>query len=442
MNVELETLPNCLATLKVEVPSDIVARERERVIQQYRSQARLPGFRPGKAPLNVIAAKFKKGIEEELTSALLSRSTREAIKEKSLRVLSIDDVRDIEFTAQETFRYTARLITAPEFELPDYKNLSIPEPSLEVTDAEIDEVLERMRDQAADFKEITDRALANDDYAIIDYTGTIDGQPASQVSERSGNILAGKTDFWLLVSDNSFLPGFCPNLVGMHAEETREFDITLPEDFPAEELRSRQVHFTATLRGIRERVLPELTDEFANSIEPGKTLEELKTAIRQQLSMSKVYEVEREKRDAVITELLKRVDFELPDAMVRQEMQRILSDIVRENQSRGVTEEELQDNKQQLVEGATAGARNRLKSTFILGRIAAKENIKVSETELNTRIVALARRYKMTPEKLKKELTKRGALDQVQDEILTGKVLDFLVDSGSVPANSGTTSDT
>ena len=189
-----------------------------------------------------------------------------------------------------------------------------------------------------------------------------------------------------------------------------------------------------TLKGIKERVLPALDDAFADTVIKGKTLAELRATAKDELSTQKAASVEADKRAQVMKGLLSGVECELPENLVRNETQRILQDIVKDNQARGVTDEVLKENQQQIVGAASQNARERLKGTFVLLRIAEKESIKATREELLGRVASLAQKYEMTFEKMLKELEKRGGLDQINEEIITGKVLDFLVANASVSA--------
>src|SRR6202035_4121888 len=176
MNVEVENLPNCIASLHIELPPDLVTKEWNEVVKGVRQVARIPGFRPGKAPQNVVEAKFRKEIQEELTKKLVSETTREAIREKGLKVLSISEVDDVEFTPEKSMRFTATLITLPEFELPDYKGIAVKVPPAEVTDQEVEQGVQNIRERHATFSDVTGRVLEMNDFAVIDYSTTLEGR--------------------------------------------------------------------------------------------------------------------------------------------------------------------------------------------------------------------------------------------------------------------------
>ena len=429
-----------MATLKVEVPAERVSKAWNAIASDYIRHARIPGYRPGKAPRSVIENKFKKEIKEEVTKRLLSESFREAVSEKKLNVLSLTEIEDVELSADQPMRFTATLITAPEFDMPSYIGIPVAQKPVEVTDEEVETWLDGVRNQAADFTEVKGRALQMDDFAIIDYTGTIDGKPVEELYPKAGKPLTHRTGFWIRMTPEAFFPGFSDALIGSQVAEKREFDIQVPADFALAEMANQKIHYEVTVTAIKQKVLPELNDQWAASILPGKTVAELRDAGRGEIRQQKESENIREKRDKIMTHLLSKVECELPPSLVREETKRVLAEIVRENQARGIADEIIRENEKDLVDSAVHSARDRIKGRFILMRIASQEKISVTPEELQHRIRFLAQRYQMTPDKLRKELEKRESLDEVRDEILTSKVLDFLSSNVTVPANLETAS--
>ena len=432
MNVTVEQLPNCLATLKIELPAAKVASTRDAIVGEYSKVAKLPGYRPGKAPRAVVERKYKKEIKEELERKLLGDSTRQAIAEQKLRVLQIANVEDVTFAEGQPLSFTATVVTQPEFELPIYKGLLVSLKDATVGDAEIEESIENLREQAADFTDVEGRGAQMEDFVVVDYTGTIDGKPVHEVFPKAGKPLSGNEDFWIRMTPEAFFPGYTANLVDAKVGDARKFEIEVPSDFPVPGMPGQKIAYEVVLKGIKQKVLPALDDEFANTVAKGKTLAELREMAREELGRQKKSQVETEKRNELMRQLLAGVECELPTNLVRQETQRILSDIVRENQERGVAEEVLKQNEKELVGAAAVNARDRIKGTFVLMRIAEKEGIKVTREELWGRVAGMAQKYEMTFEKMAKELEKRGAMDQIGEEILSAKVLDFLASNASV----------
>jgi trigger factor len=437
MNAQVEPLPNCLATLRVDLPPEAVNEAREKITRDYASQAKLPGYRPGKAPRAVVERKFQKEIREELERKLLSESTRAAISEKNLRVLQIQNVEDVEFSPDQSLHFTATLVTAPEFELPEYRNIPVTIPPEEISEPEIDTAIENLRNQAASFEDITGRGLQMEDFAVIDYTGTIDGKPVSEVFPKAGKPLTTNAGFWVRMTPESFLPGFSEALLGAALDETREFDLTVPADFALKEMAGAVIHYIVSVKGLKSKKLPELDDAFAATIVEGKTLAELRDLARGELGRQKKDHIESQKRDQVMGFLVSKVECELPQSLVAGETRRILADIVQQEQSRGVTDEALKEGEKELVEVAARGAREKLKGTFILQRIAEAEKVTVTSAELRARVATMAARYGMTPEKTMKELEKRDAMDRVAEDILSGKVIDFLVSNADIRTAEG-----
>ncbi len=436
MNIEVDTLPNCLATLRVEVPSEKVAKVWDKVAGEFSQHAKLPGFRPGRAPRNVVEMKYKKEIREEVQQKVMSESVREAITEKKLRVLSIENVEDVEFAADKALRYTATVVTAPEFEIPDYKGIVVQEKSVAVTEEEVNEAIENLRERSADFTDVAERGLQMEDYAVIDYTGTIDGKLVQEVFEKAGKPLSTGADFWIRMTPEAFFPGFTGQLIDAKAGEAREFDIEVPADFVIKEMAGQKIHYAVTVKGVKQKTLPELNDEFAGKVMEGKTLDELREMIRGDITQQKEIDADRDKKNQIVAHLLGKVECELPQSLVRNETRRIMSEIVRENQARGVPDQALKENEKDIVGSATQSAKERLKGTFILVRIAEQEKIAVTRDEFNHRIAMLAARYGTPVDKMKSQLAERGALDQIEEELLTGKVLDFLSANASVATKS------
>ncbi|HYY31272.1 MAG TPA: trigger factor [Chthoniobacterales bacterium] len=432
MNVEVETLPNCIASLHIELPPEVVTKEWNEVVKTFRQAARIPGFRPGKAPQNVVEAKFRKEIQEELTKKLVSETTREAIREKGLKVLSISDVDAVEFTPERSMKFTAMLITSPEFELPEYKGLPVRVPSAEVAPEDVERGLQSLRERQATFSDVEGRAVALNDFAVIDYATTLEGKPLHEVEPKAPKILQGRNDFWIKLDEQALLKGFSEHLVGMTPNEAREFDLQLPSDYPIATLANQVIHCNVTLKSIKSMQLPELTEEFASQIEPGLTLEQLKKRVEEQIGAEKKRRIEILKQNQIVDYLASSVECELPQSYVKEETRRIMSEIVQQNQLRGVSEDVLRENQKDIISTASRNARERLKTNFILNRIAEKEGIEVEPEELRSRVRAMANQYRVKYEKMMSDLEEKRVLGQVSEEVLMGKVLDFLTSSATV----------
>ncbi len=438
MKVEVEDQPPGMATLRIELPPEDVRKEWDAIASNYSRYARIPGYRPGKAPKQVIERKFRKEIQEELTKTLVSKSYREAIEEKQLKVVSLTDVGDVEFGDDRSMRFKATVVTAPEFDLPEYKNISVQLPSTAVSETEIDAALERLREQTADFVDAKDRPLAMGDYAVLDFTGAIDGVPISEIVPEASKNLHGGKKFWLHLAPENFLPKFCDQIVGMKAGETRSVQVEFPAEFPVTELAGKRADYAVTLNEIKEKVLPAIDDAFAAKIMPEKTLAEVRHAIEHNLEHEKEHEIERAKEQQIVKFLHERISFDLPPPLLKNETRRALNELVHRNRERGVPDELLKGKEKELIEGAGSLAAHRLKTNFILHRIAEAEKLEVTREEIDEAIRAQAAHYNVSVEKMRKEFEENDRINGLAEEILLGKTLDFLKANVSVEPTSET----
>src|SRR5207248_8254561 len=221
MKVQVEKKPESVSTLKIELPPDEVSKEWDVIANSFARFAKIPGYRPGKAPRSVIDKRFRKEIQEEVTKKLVSKSYHDAIEQKQLRVASLTNLEDVQFGEDKSMRFQATVVTAPEFKLPDYKNIPVELPDTKVTESEIDATLERLRDQTADFVDVPERAAQMEDFVVIDFEGSVDGKPISEVAPNASKNLHGGKKFWMRLAADNFLPKFCEGIVGQKKEETR-----------------------------------------------------------------------------------------------------------------------------------------------------------------------------------------------------------------------------
>lgn len=426
MNVVVESQPNCLVTLQVELPADRVSKEWKAVARQFQQNVRIPGYRPGKAPHALVESRFAKDIKEELTNKLLRESLNEAIKEKDLQVLSVSDVQNVEIADDKTLRYTATVVTAPEFELPDYSSISVELKKEEVADGDVQQWLDRLREPHASYAPVEDRPLAMGDFAVLTFAATIAGQPLGEVVPGVPAQLQTRRNGWLLMAEESLLPGFCRAIEGMKPNEDRTISLELAADFGVADLAGKKLDYAVTLHAINSKTVPELDDELAEKIEPGSTAEALRARVRERLEAHSVQRFEGAKRQAALDALLGQFTCELPANVVEREMTGILREIVHENQVRGVSDDELRKHQEELVGAAQKSAAERVRANFLLLRIAEKEKLSVEESDIAQRVAQMAMQYEIPMKKLVKDLDRRNGFGPLSEQILIGKTLDFL----------------
>ncbi len=432
MKVDVEKQPGSVSTLQIELPPEEVSKEWDAIANSFARFAKIPGYRPGKAPRAVIEKRFRKEIQDELTKKLVSKSYHEAIEQEQLRVASLANIEDVQLGEDKSMRFRATVVTVPEFEVPEYKSIPVQLPDTAVSQPEIDAALERLRDQSADFVDIPERGLEMEDFAVIDFEGSSDGKPISEIAPLASKNLHGGKKFWLRLTPDNFLPKFCEQIIGQKRGETRTVIVDFATDFPVKELAGKQASYDVTVREIKQKMLPAVDDAFAAKLIPGKTLSDLHGIIEHDLAHEKEHERERAKEGQVVKFLHDRIQFELPPALLKNETRRILADLVQRNRERGVTDEMLKEKEKELIESAAGLAAHRLKTNFILHRIAEREKINVSREDVSGRLREEAARYNIPVEKMRKELQENDGLDAFAEQILLGKTLDFLKANVSV----------
>ena len=432
MKVTLEQKETCIVDLHIEVPPEHFQREWKEVGAEYRRQVSLPGFRPGKAPLAMVEKKYSQDIEQEVTRKLLDSSVRDAITSQKLSPVQRPNVRDVKLEADRSLNFTATIVTRPQVNLPEYKGLEITVDKPSVGEAEVDQFIEGLRGDLADFKTVEGRAIAMGDFAVLDYEGSIDGKSLAETYPDLQPTYSGRKNFWIKLEEDRPIPGLALAMQGMKIGESRDCEVSYPTEFGEEKLRGYKVTYKVTLHEIKERQLPPLDDAFAAKLSPGMTLEKVREQVRMRLEANAAENFNRSVRAEVVKQLLSKVSIDTPSSMVQQESTAILKEIIRENQSRGVSEEEIRSHQEDLLGAARQSAGDKVKLNFILGEIIGKEGISVSREELAWRITNMAERYQMTPQKLLKELQKHSAIGGIEEEIALGKALDVVVSHARV----------
>lgn len=423
VSVTVEQLAPCRVLLKVEVEAAKVDGAFEKVTAGFQKEARLPGFRPGKAPPYMVIRSFGAEIEQEVRRQLFGEHYRQALKEKELRVLGQPDFEEVQFGRGKDFVFTATLETEPAFALPEYKGIPVEVEVREVTDADLERALMVLREQRAEHVDV-ERPAGTGDFVVVNYRGTCEGKPITEHSPTAKGLTEQK-EFWLRIEEGHFIPGFTEQLVGASAGEHRTVTVTFPEDFVVPVLVGKQGVYEVEVVKVKERRLPELDDAFAGQFGAG-TAEDLRTGVRRDLENEIKYKRISGIRNQIVQTLLQRVECELPESIVDHETRNVMRDIIQENRNRGFTKEAIQEHTDEIASAAKMGAKDRVKSALILHRIAETEKIQVAEQELLQRIALIAQRRGQPAQKVLKELQEAGQINNVAEDLLIAKVLDFL----------------
>jgi trigger factor len=438
MNIVVEKQPKCVATLRVEIPAEKVLGQREQIVRGYASKARIPGFRPGKAPRSVVEKRFGKDIEEELQGQLFNEAIDEAVKQEALKVLDVANPDEVSTQPDGALSFAVQLTLAPEFQLPEYKGLTVTVPPAEVPEQEIQAQLKSLQERFADFKDIEGRSAAMGDFAVIDYTSTVEGKPTDEFIGKPAGYLSGREGFWIRLDEKAFLPGFAAKLEGASVNQSLDITLTLPADFPVADLRDREIFFSVTVKELKQAELPPLDDELAQKLAPGKTLADITEIIRTNMKVERDRHISDMKVNQIVAQLNSGLDFELPEHLVNSETQDQADAMVSRGVQAGMSEEEIASQQQEIFASANQQALTNLRTNFLMQEIARMEQLVVSDMDLINHLAQVANSRKIAAKKLIKDMQKAGRLPSVRSSLLIGKAIDFLIEHANVVESAET----
>jgi trigger factor len=433
VNIQLTDLSETRKNLVVTLDQSEVAAEHQAVVGQFVRHASLPGFRPGKAPVAMIAKRFATEIGDEFKQKIVAKAYKEAMDQQKLDVITIAKVDEGTIEAGSAATITFTVDVRPAFKLPEYVGLPTEVLPTESTDAEVDNVIEGMRAERADFKAV-DRAAQKGDYVKLAYEGTADGKPILELAPDK-QIYGKVPQTWEEVEgqQEGVIPGLGKQIAGLKAGDKKDVTVKFPANFePVPVLAGKTAVYAIEVQEVRERVLPAIDAEFLKAHQ-AESLDALKVNVRSNLKLQKEAQNRSAQRRQVTDALATKIDFALPDSLVEAETQSVLRQFIEENMRRGVPQENFEKDKKELFEGARKAAGQRVKVQLILSQIAEKEGLKVGERDIDTFIYREAMRTGQRPDKIVKDITKdRDVLRSIQQSIIFDKAIDFLVSKATV----------
>lgn len=410
--------------ISVEIPAADVARETDLQIQRYQKSARLPGFRAGHVPASIIKQRFGEGLKSDVAEALIPKFFRREAEKQGLIPVSQPRVTDLHMHDGEPIRFKASFEVLPEIQVEGYKELRAEKPEIAVTEEEVEQALNSVREQHATYTTVEGRALAEGDYA----QASMDGKPkdGQDVAEAKANPVH-MDDVLIEIGGKNTVPEFTQHLTGTSAGDERTFDVAYPDDISDKRLAGKTFVYTVKVNGIKQKTLPELNDDFAKELGEFTTLEQVRKQIRDNMQAERTHDAEREAKDKLVAELVKRNDFEVPESLVDRQIDLRLERGLRALAAQGMKMEDLKKmDLPRLRAGQHDQAVADVKSSLLLERIADLEKIEVSDQEVNHEIDALALQSKQTSEAVRARLTQDGGLDRIRMRIRSEKTLDFL----------------
>lgn len=431
MNIRMETAGPCRREVHIEVPAERVKNTFEEITSLYARSARIPGFRPGRAPRDLIRRRYQKEIADDVKERLIPEGYQAAVKQEKLTTVAVLDVTDQKLEEDQPFIFSVVVDVAPEIALPQYKGIPLTRKTVVVTDADVEKVAQNIREHNARFEDVSDRAVGAGDMVQIDYKGVCEGQPISTIAPEAEGLGEAK-DFWIIADEqNEFLPGFAKGLLGAIIGEAREIQIDFAPVFQVASLAGKKATYFVQITAIREKKLPEINEEFFKKFGLADA-QEFHARIREDLENTNKREENDRLRGEIVRFLLDNANFDAPESVLQEETRQQVYDLVRRNQSRGVSAEEIEQKKEEMFDSATRSATEKVKLRYLLGRIADEEKITVTDRELDDQIRIMAYSWRTSFEKLRADLIKQKALDQVREDVLGGKVADFLMSQAVV----------
>jgi trigger factor len=429
VNITVENLAPCKKLLRVEVDAKAVDETFDAVTKDFQKQASLPGFRPGKAPRNLVLKKYEPDIKDEVKRKLIGDSYRKALDEKKIAVIGYPDIEEIQFGRGQALQFAATIETAPEFQLPEYKGLPAKREAKSVTAADVDRAIELLAKQHVKFETVA-RELRPGDVAVVNYTGTCDGKPITDTAPTAKGLTEQK-NFWVDAAPDSFIPGFADQLIGAKAADKRTVNVDFPADFVTKQLAGKKGVYEVEVIEVKEKSLPPIDDAFAKKYD-AENLPKLREGVQRDLENELKYSQAKAVRGQIIRALLTATNFDLPETAVAHETRNVVYDIVRENNQRGVARDLIEKQKDEIYSAAAQGAKERVKLSFLIQRIAEKEGVQVSQDEVLKRAQSLAMAYQIPLEKFLKDLQKRNGVVELYDQIAHEKVLAFLEQNAKI----------
>jgi trigger factor len=423
VNITVENLAPCKKLLRVEVDAKAVDEIFDSITRDYQKQAALPGFRPGKAPRDMVAKKYEADIKDEAKRKLIGENYRKALEEKKLNVLGYPDIEEIQFARGQNLQFAATIETAPEFQLPEYKGLPVKRETKSVSDEDVERALGLLAQQHVKFETVA-RELKMGDVAVVNYTGACDGKPIIETAPTAKGLTEQK-NFWVDIAPDTFIAGFAEQLIGTKAGDRKTVSVDFPADFVTKELAGKKGIFEVEVAEVKEKVSPPIDDELAKKF-GAENLEKLRAGVRVDLENELTYAQARAVRGQIVDALLANANFDLPETAVAQETKNVVYNIVQENSKRGVPRDLIEKQKEEIYTAAARSAKERVRLAFLIQRIAEQEKISVSQEEVLQRVQQLSQAYQIPPDQFIKDLQKRNGVNELYDQIAHEKVLNFL----------------
>jgi trigger factor len=410
----VSTAADCKRSIEIEIPLEEVEKTKERVTSSLRQRVKLPGFRPGKAPLNMIQSRFESDIRHEVLDLLLPQAFRDKMDKDHVKVVGQPNITDLTFEPGQPIRFKAAFEVAPEFELAEYRGLPAKYEEPTVTDEELDKRLESMRENKAEYINLDPRPLEAHDYALV------------HLKSLHGLAEAIDQDVQIQVAGEDTLPAFNEALLGMQPEESKEVEVTYPDDYGQDNLAGKTVKFELAVKTVRKKELPALDDEFAADLGDFKTLDELKDAVRKAIFAEKQYAASQAAKEEIIDHLVEQNPFPVPETYVDRQIENQVKMQLRDLAGRGIDPNTIKLDWAKVKASQAEKATRNVRASLLLEKIADKEGIAATKDEVDAELQRIARQEREAVAVTRARLDKDGTLGRIAGHIQTEKTLQFL----------------
>lgn len=415
MKVAVEEVERCTRRLRVEAPADLVQQEWERAYGRVQKQVRLPGFRKGHVPRALVKVHFAEDVRREVAEHLIPDVYRRALDEARLEPVNEPDLQDVRLEEGAPLSFVAVVEVKPTIELADYKAVEVQHSPQPVTDADVDQALEHMREHQAQFR-TADRPAGPGDLVIVDYTLVLEGQePVS----RSGHQFA--------LGDGSVLPEVDQAVAGMAPGEERQVPFRLPDDHPREALRGKSGTATVKVTEVKERLLPELDDELARSVGEFDTLAALRAGLRRQLEARRTAEERRALEEKVVDALLARHPFAVPESMVMRQVAHQIEQARERLRREGVDPDRVRWDYDRLIGELRPAAERAVRRALLLEAVAGREGLAPADGDVEGEIERIAAASQRPAPAIRRMMEKSGDLEALRRGLRERQTLELLV---------------
>ena len=430
MNVSVKDAGTCRKTMSIEIPAEKITEEREETLKSYTKYANIPGFRKGKAPKHVVAKKYAKEIDQDIQERVLPKYYQEALMETELKVVNVIDATEVELKDGAPVSFDVTVDVEPEFSLPKYTDIPVKEEKIEVTDAQIQEQIDAILNQHANYEEVEGKTVAQGDMAQLTYEATVDGTPLQESIPEAKGIGSGE-GYWVSADDYAFIPGMGEAIVGLSQGDKKDVEVTFPETFMVKELAGVKAQYSIEVTGVRERRLPALDEEFCQKLQV-ESEEDLRGKIREQLEMQAENTVLGKKHEQIVEYLIKKTKLEVPESVVQQQSRNVMYDIAQRRMMAGVTQEQIAEQQADILKEAQEQALENVKLRYIGLGIATELELEASANEINEEIATMAIRQRKDARELRKEMEQNGSIASVGEQVRFNKALDYMLENAKI----------